>query len=75
MELMATGDRGKAVLRVAQKLMERKKEVEETLLKQLSTESLSRNPSGQSQAGVGLEAEHSQEQPPEFGPELNVLPT
>lgn len=59
MELMATGDRGKAVLKVAQKLMERKEEVEAIFLKQLSAESLSKNPSGQSQAGLGLEAEQS----------------
>lgn len=59
MELMATGDRGKAVLKAAQRLMKRKKEVEKIFLQQLSAESLSKNPFGETQAGRGLEPEHS----------------
>lgn len=80
---MATGDRGKAVLEVAQKLMrrKRKKEVEEILLKQLSAESLSQKSlwavPGWDVAGARAQllGWSGQEQPPELGPELSVVST
>lgn len=66
------------MLKVAQRLMKRKKEVEEKFLKELSAESLSKIPVGSHRLGWGWSQNTAlgvarQEQPPESGPELGVV--